>query len=580
MASTGRERARGATGGSRSIPGLSTLRSYQRAWLGRDALAGLVLAAFLVPVGMGYAEASGLPAINGLYATLVPLLAYAIFGPSRILVLGPDSSLAPMIAVTVASLAGADPSKAIALAEVMALMTGGLLVLAGLVRLGYLTDLLSLPIRYGYLNGIALTVIVSQLPKVFGFSTEAEGLLGQMAAFVRGVADGRTVVPALAIGAVSIGIVLAGRRWAPAMPGVLVAVVMGTLAVAVFGLAGEIAVVGPLPGGLPSFELPSVPAGDLLSLAAAALSIALVAFADTSVLSRTYAARLGDDVDPNREMVALGLANVATGLFQGFPISSSASRTPVAESAGARTQLTGVVGAATIGVMLVVVPGLLRNLPQAALGGIVIVAATSLVEVRAVRRLLKIRPAEFWLSIVCFLGVAVLGVITGVFVAIALALVQFVRRAWVPHDALLGRVGGLKGYHDITRHPEGLQIPGLVLYRWDAPLFFANAGRFRERVFRHVRRAHPAAKWVVVAAEPITDVDATAARALSDLLDDLESRHVRLAFAELKGPVWDQLKAYGLADRIGERFRFPTIGTAVKGYVEQTETAWVDPNPD
>ncbi|MGA9160747.1 MAG: SulP family inorganic anion transporter [Actinomycetota bacterium] len=562
------------------MPGLSTLRSYRRVWLGRDALAGLVLAAFLVPVGMGYAEASGLPAINGLYATIVPLLVYALFGPSRIMVLGPDSSLAPMIAVTVVALAGADPSRAIALAEVMALMTGGLLVLAGIVRLGYLTDLLSLPIRYGYLNGIALTVIVSQLPKVFGFSTDADGLLAQAAAFVRGVADGRTVVPALVIGALSIGIVLAGRRWAPAVPAVLVAVVVGTLGVSVFGLVGEVAVVGPLPRGLPSFELPTVPSSDLLSLAAAALSIALVAFADTSVLSRTYAARLGDEVDPNREMIALGLANVATGLFQGFPISSSASRTPVAESAGARTQLTGVVATAAIAAMLVSAPGLLRNLPQAALGGIVIVAATSLVEIRGVRQLLRIRPAEFWLALVCFLGVAVLGVIPGIFLAIALGLGQFVRRAWLPHDALLGRVAGLKGYHDLTRHPEGLQIPGLVLYRWDAPLFFANAGRFRERVFHHVRRADPPAKWIVVAAEPITDVDATAARALSDLLDDLESRRVRLAFAELKGPVWDQLKAYGLADRIGERFRFPTIGTAVRGYVEQTGTAWVDPNPD
>jgi high affinity sulfate transporter 1 len=556
------------------------LRAYRRTWLTHDVIAGLVLAAFLVPVGMGYAEASGLPAITGLYATIVPLLVYAIVGPSRILVLGPDSSLAPIIAVTVVALAGGDPDAAIALAGVTALMTGGLLVLAGLFHLGYLTDLLSLPIRYGYLNGIALTVIVSQLPKVFGFSTDSQGLLDEFADFVRGVADGETVLAALAIGVASIVVVVVGRRWSPRIPWVLVAVVLGTLAVSIFGLQDEVDVVGALPRGLPTFDMPTVPADDLPRLAAAAVSIALVAFADTSVLSRTYAARLGDDVDPNREMIALGAANLATGLFQGFPISSSSSRTPVAESAGAKTQLTGVVGAVAIVLLLVLAPALLRNLPQATLGAIVVVAATSLIEVRAVRRLLRVRPPEFWVSMACFLGVALLGVIPGIFLAIGLGLGQFVHRAWLPYDAVLGRVAGLKGYHDVTRHPEGLQIPGLVLYRWDAPLFFANAARFRERVFRNVRRADPDVRWVVVAGEPITDVDSTAVRALSDLLDDLDTRGVRFAFAELKGPVWDQLKTYGIAERIGERYRFPTLGTAVKAYVEETGTPWVDPNPD
>jgi high affinity sulfate transporter 1 len=580
VTSTSEQRTTGKPGlATRLLPGVATLRSYQRAWLTRDAIAGLVLAAFLVPVGMGYAEASGLPAITGLYATIVPLLVYAIVGPSRILVLGPDSSLAPIIAVTVVSLAAGDPDKAIALAAMTALMTGALLVLAGLFHLGYLTDLLSLPIRYGYLNGIALTVIVSQLPKVFGFSTDAEGLIDEVDAFVRGVVDGKTVLAALVIGVASIVVVLVGKRTAPAVPWVLVAVVVGTLAVSVFGLS-DVDVVGALPRGLPSFDLPSVPHDDLSKLAAAAVSIALVAFADTSVLSRTFAAKLGDDVNPNHEMIALGAANLATGLFQGFPISSSASRTPVAESAGAKTQLTGVVGALVIAAMLLFAPTVLRNLPQATLGGIVIVAATSLIEVRKVRRLLRVRPSEFWVSIACFLGVAVLGVIPGIFLAIGMGVTQFVHRAWRPYDAVLGRVAGLKGYHDVTRHPEGRQIPGLILYRWDAPLFFANAARFQERVLRQVRRGGPDVRWIVVAAEPITDVDATAAAELRELLDDLDERHVRFAFAELKGPVWDQLVAFGLAERIGERYRFPTLGTAVKAYVEETNTPWEDPNPD
>jgi high affinity sulfate transporter 1 len=565
---------------ARWIAAVDVVASYRRSWLPRDLAAGLVLTAFLVPVGMGYAEASGLPAIMGLYATIVPLLAYAVFGPSRILVLGPDSSLAPIIAATIVPLSDGDPDRAIALAGMLALMVGGLLVVAGLARLGYLTDLLSLPIRYGYLNGIALTVVVSQLPKVFGFSTDADGLVPELAAFVEGVLGGRTVEAAVGLGVASIAIVAVGRRIAPAVPWVLVAVVVGIGAVALLDLEGVVEVVGGLAQGLPTFAVPSAELADLGVLGAAAVSIALVAFADTSVLSRTYAARLGEEVDPNREMVALGLSNAAGGLFQGFPISSSASRTPVAESAGARTQLAGVVGALAIAALLVWAPDLLRDLPQATLGAIVIVAATSLVQVRRVRALRRVRPGEFWLSLACFLGVATLGVIGGIFLAIVLALGQFVRRAWVPHDAVLGRVAGLKGYHDLVRHPEGLQIPGLVLYRWDAPLFFANAARFRERVLRQVRRARPAAAWVVVAAEPITDVDATAARALAELLDDLETQEVRFAFAELKGGVWDQLRVYGLAERIGEGYRFPTIGTAVRGYVQETGTPWVDPNPD
>jgi high affinity sulfate transporter 1 len=580
VTSTTDQRTTGKPGlASRLLPGLATLRSYERGWLTRDAIAGLVLAAFLVPVGMGYAEASGLPAITGLYATIIPLLVYAIVGPSRILVLGPDSSLAPIIAVTVVSLAAGDPDTAIALAAMTALMTGALLVLAGILHLGYLTDLLSLPIRYGYLNGIALTVIVSQLPKVFGFSTDAEGLIDEIDAFVRGVADGKTVPAALLIGVASIVVVLAGKRMAPRVPWVLVAVVGGTLAVSILSLS-DVDVVGALPRGLPSFDVPSVPFDELATLAAAAVSIALVAFADTSVLSRTFAAKLGDDVNPNHEMIALGAANLATGLFQGFPISSSASRTPVAESAGAKTQLTGVVGALVIAAMLLFAPTVLRNLPQATLGGIVIVAATSLIEIPKVRRLLRVRPSEFWVSIACFLGVAVLGVIPGIFLAIGIGVAQFVHRAWRPYDAVLGRVEGLKGYHDVTRHPEGLQVPGLILYRWDAPLFFANAARFQERVLRLVRRAGPECRWIVVAAEPMTDVDATAVSELRELLDDLDERGVRFAFAELKGPVWDQLVAYGIAERIGERYRYPTLGTAVKAYVEETGTPWVDPNPD
>ncbi len=344
------------TGPWKWVPGARILRAYRRTWLRYDLVAGLVLFALLVPAGMGYAEAAGLPAINGLYATIVPLVAYAIFGPSRILVLGPDSSLAPLIAATVLPLAADDPSEIVPLAGMLAIMTGALCIAAGLARFGFITELLSKPVRYGYMNGIALTVIVSQLPKLFGFSVDAEGVIPEAVGFVQGVLDGATTAVALAIGIVCLAIILGFRRWAPRWPGVLIAVVWATVAVSALGLADQIPVVGAVPQGLPALSIPLVDVSDIGLLMAGAIGIALVSFADTSVLSRTYASRGGYEVDPNQEMVALGLSNVAGGLFQGFPVSSSSSRTPVAESAGAKTQATGLVGAASIALLLVFAP--------------------------------------------------------------------------------------------------------------------------------------------------------------------------------------------------------------------------------
>jgi len=331
-----------------------------------------------------------------------------------------------------------------------------------------------------------------------------------------------------------------------------------------------------LPEGLPSFVLPRVPSDVLPELITAAFAIALVATADTSVLSQSLASRRKEEVDPDRELVALGVANLATGLFQGFPISSSASRTPVAIAAGARSQLAPLIGAIAVALMLVVAPALLRDLPQAVLGAVVVAAAARLVDVAEIRRLWRMRRTEFALWAAAFLGVAVLGVLPGVFVAIVLSLVDFVRRAWRPHDATLVRVDELKGYHDIDRHPEGRTIPGLLLYRFDAPLFFANASFFRREVRAHVSAAEEPVRWVVVAAEPITDIDTTAADMLGELMDDLDAAGIALAFAEMKGPVKDRLRAYGLYERVGDERFFPTIGTAVDGYVQTSGVGWVD----
>ena len=559
------------------IPGLRMLATYDRAWLPRDVMAGLVLTAVLVPVGMGYAEAAGLPAITGLYATVVPLLVYAVLGPSRILVLGPDSSLAAIIAATILPLAAGDPDRAIALAGGLALISGALGVAFGVLRLGLLTDLLSKPIRIGYLNGIALTVMIGQLPKLFGFSVDGDGLIDEARGFIDGLASGATVPAALGIGVLALGIMVVARLLRQGALGIFAAAVVTTVVTAAAGLAAAgIDVVGPLPQGLPTVAIPAVSVADLLAMLAGGFAIAVVSLADTSVLSRTFALRGGQRVDQDQELVALGAANLGAALTSGFPISASASRTPVAEAAGGRTQLTGVIGALAIVALLLFAPWLTTDLPQPTLAAIVIVACTSLVDLRGTARLWRLRRSEFVLSVTCFAGVAVSGVVTGIFVAVFLALGLFFWRAWRPHWAVLGRVDGLKGYHDVTRYPDALQLDGLLLFRWDAPLFFANAEAFREVLESAIAAAPTPVRWVVIAAEPVTDVDMTAADVLEELLVGLDRTGTGLRFAELKDPVKDHLRRYGLIARIGEDAFYPTVGSAVDAYVTASGIPWVD----
>jgi high affinity sulfate transporter 1 len=531
----------------------------------------------LVPVGIAYAEASGVPGINGLYATIVPLFAYALFGPSRILVLGPDSALAPVILTVVLPLSAGDPKRAIALAGMMAIVSGVVCVTAGLARLGFITELLSKPIRYGYMNGIALTVLLSQVPKLLGFSVTAKGPVRQAWGIVDKVFSGSTNLVALAIGASTLVLILLLKRW-PRVPGILIAVVAATAVVAVFDLANRagVSVLGPLPRGLPSPRLPLVHVDDLVPILMGGVAVALVSFADTSVLSRTYAARMRATVDPNQEMVGLGVANLAAAFFQGFPISSSSSRTPVAEAAGARTQLTGVVGALAIALLLVLAPELLQHLPHTALAAVVIAAAIGLVEVSDLRRICRIQRWEFWLSMACFAGVAVFGAIPGIGFAIVIAVIEFLWDGWRPHSAVLGRVERVKGYHDITRYPEAHLIPGLVLFRWDAPLFFANAELFHKRVVDAVASSPTPVRWLVVAAEPVTSIDVTSADAVCELDDTLQAAGIELCFAEMKDPVKDKLKRFGLFTRFGEKTFFATLGEAVSAYRAAHPVEWVD----
>ena len=562
---------------TRWLPGLVTLRQYEAKWLPNDIVAGLVLTTMLVPVGIAYAVASGLPGIYGLYATIVPLLAYALFGPSRILVLGPDSSLAAVILGVVFPLSGGEPLRAVALASMMAVVSGIACILAGVARLGFITELLSKPIRYGYMNGIALTVLISQLPKLFGFSIEGDGPLRELWAIAEAVLNGKANWIAFAVGAGALAVILLLKNYLR-VPGILIAVVGATAIVGSLNLAtrADVSVLGPLPQGLPAFTIPWINQSDIVPVLIGGLAVALVSFADTSVLSRAYAARTKTNVDPNQEMVGLGAANLAAGFFQGFPISSSSSRTPVAEAAGARTQLTGVVGALSVALLLVAAPNLLKDLPTAALAAVVIASAIGLFEITDLVRIFHIQRWEFWLSIVCFLGVAVFGAIPGIGLAIAIAVMAFLWNGWRPYSAVLGRPNGVEGYHDIARYPDARQIPGLVLFRWDAPLFFANAELFRERVLNAVAKSSTPVRRVVVAAEPVTGIDITAADALAELDEALSSAGIELCFAELKDPVKDKLKRFGLFSMIGEKSFFPTIEAAVRSYVQDHAIDWAD----
>jgi high affinity sulfate transporter 1 len=564
-----------ASGWTRWLPGLQTLRRYELGWLPSDLIAGLVLTTMLVPVGIAYAVASGVPGIYGLYATIVPLLAYALFGPSRILVLGPDSSLAALILAVVLPRSAGDPARAVALAGMMAVVSGLVCILAGALRLGFVTELLSKPIRYGYMNGIALTVLISQLPKLLGISIESDGPLRNLWRITDSVWSGDANWTAFAIGACTLAAIMLLKPF-KRIPGILIAVVGATVAVGMLhlGEAAGVKVLGPLPQGLPSFVVPWIGLDDVGAVVIGGCAVALVSFADTSVLSRAYAAKTRCYVDPNQEMIGLGAANLAAGFFEGFPISSSSSRTPVAEASGARTQLTGVVGAIAVALLLLVAPDLMRNLPTSALAAVVIASAIGLFEFTDLRRILRIQRWEFWLSIVCFVGVAVLGAIPGIGLAIAVAVIEFLWDGWRPHYAVLGRVDGIRGYHDLKRYPHARLVPGLVLFRWDAPLFFANAELFQQCVLAAVAASPTPVRRIIVAAEPVTSVDVTSADALAELEHTLRVSNIELHFAEMKDPVKDKLKRFELFAHFGEDRFHPTIGAAVDAYLEEHTLDW------
>lgn len=576
------------------VPGIGVATAYDRRWVWDDLRAGVVLTAVLIPVGMGYAQASGLPAHTGLYATIVPLLAYALFGPSRILVLGPDSALAPILLAAIVPLAAGDERRAVALAGLLAVMVGALLVVGGVLRLGFVTDLLSVPIRTGYLNALALVVMISQLPALLGVDVAAGVPLSQITGVAAALAGGQATPLAASLGLGSLGVILAfrcvpRRRWPGAkVTGLIVAVAAAVAVTVLWQLQDEVPVVGSMPRGLPAPALGGLTWADVGLLAGPAAAVALIAFADTITISRAMSARRGEAAGGNQEMAGLGIANIAGGLLGGFPVSASGSRTPVAEQAGSKTQMTGVVGALLIVVFMLGAPGATEYLPEAVLAAVVITAALGFLDLGHYVRLWQMDRTDAVLATAAFLGVFFVGVLEGIGLAIGLAFVAFVVRAWRPYRTELGLMRGRRGYHDMRRHPDAERVPGILILRFDAPLFFVNGGLFnqwvREAVQRCVRENLQSGRrplgTLVLASEPITDVDTTAAEELVDLDSWLASRGIILVFAELKGPVKDTLERYGLSGRFTEERFAPTVGAAVDAITGELRRDIEDNTPD
>jgi high affinity sulfate transporter 1 len=547
----------------RWVPAVGMVRHYRRGWIGSDLVAGLVLAAILVPQGMAYAELAGLPAVNGLYATIGCLLGYAVFGPSRILVLGPDASLGPMVFAAIAPLAvTGDPAELVALAGMLALIVGGIEIAMGLGKLGFIADLLSKEIQVGYMIGLGITIVVGQLPKLFGFSTDADTFLGELRAFVNGLDERNRTT--LVVGLASLALMLVLPRLTRRVPAVLVTVILSTLAVRVFDLTSKgVTTVGSLPQGLPRPTFPSVDWNDIGPLLAAAIGITFVSLADTIATSTSFAARRGEEVHPSKEMIGLGAANGVAGFLQGFPVSTSGSRTAVAEQAGAKSQVTGLVGAGVVCVMLLFLPDLLASLPNSALAAIVIAAALSLMDFAAMARFWRIRSSAFALALAATLGVVFFGVLEGILVAVALSILMFFKRGWWPTGEVLGRVASLGSWHRLDVFPDAVQMPGVVVLRWEAPLFFANASAFRQEIRRLVRRMGP--RRVVLQCEAITDIDVTAAEMLKGLDSELAQLGVELVFVRLRTHMRELLTTYGLGDTFGESRFHASIDDACSG---------------
>lgn len=550
----------------RLLPGLTVLVHYRRAWLRGDLLAGVTVAAYLVPQVMAYAGLAGLPPVAGLWAILPPLVLYAVLGSSRQLSVGPESTTALMTATVVGPLAGGDPDRYAVLAAALAVAVGLLCVVAWAARLGFVADLLSRPVLVGYLAGVALIMMVDQLPRLTGVPVSGSEFFPQLVSFARHLPEADAATVAFAVPALVF--LFAVQRFLPVVPGPLLLVVLGSGLVVAFGLESHgIAIIGHVPAGLPALALPAL--GDLPELLLPALGVLLVGYTDCILTARAFAARGGHDLDPNQELLALGASNLGAGFLHGFPVSSSASRTALGDSAGSRTQAYSLVACVTVLAVLLFASPLLGYIPAAVLGAIVVYAAVRLIDLAGFRRLASFRRRELLLALGCLAGVLALGILYGVLVAVGLSVAEMLARVARPHDAIEGIVPGLAGMHDVDDYPQARTLPGLIVYRYDSPLFFANAEDFRRRALAAVDRHPGPVSWFVLNAEANVEVDITALDAVDSLRRELDRRGIVFALARVKQDLLDDLDAYGLTEAVGPERIFPTLPTALAAYRER-----------
>jgi SulP family sulfate permease len=567
------------------VPGLGVLRRYPRRWFRLDAFAGVAVAAYLVPQVMAYAAIVNVPPVVGLWTALAACVVYAVLGGSRVLSVGPESTVALLAGATVAPMANGDPARAAVLSSALCLVVTGWCLLARLFRLGIIADLLSQPLLVGYLAGGAVLMVVGQLGRVTGTEVEGETIVAQLRSFAGVV--GQTHWPTLAVAAGTLALLLVIVLLRPRWPGPLIAVTAATIAAVVLDLPAQgVAETGPVPVGLPAPHLPVVSWSELTSLLIAGLGVAVVAYSDNTLIGRAFratpepGARTSTDVDPQQELVALGGVHLANGLFGGFPVSSSGSRTALAIASGARSQVYSLVAALCIVAVLFFAGPLLEHLPSAALGAVVIYAASKLISISDIKRLARFRTAELVLAIAACLSTVLLGILAGVGIAIAISLLEMLQRLARPHEGVLGRVAGLAGMHDIDDYPDATTLPGLIIYRYDAPLFFVNVGDLRRRAVLAVElenRADPRhpVRWFVLNVEANVEIDITAADGLRALHHDLADRGVRLGLARVKQDLRAPLARAGLVELIGADMLFPTLPVAEEAYL-----SWVENQPE
>jgi high affinity sulfate transporter 1 len=552
------------------VAGLAQLRGYDRSWFRADMLAGITVTAYLVPQCLAYADLAGVPPVTGLWVAVVAMVIYFFLGTSRQLSVGPESATAIMVAAAVAPLAGGDEARWIALSAGLAIMVGVICIGAWAVRLGFVADLLSQPILLGYMAGVAVIMIASQLGTITGIKFSSGEPITRGAELAQRLAEVNWVSAAL--GAAVVVFLLVLRVVKPLAPGTLIVVVITGVLVWVAALEQYgVRVVGPVPSGLPVPSLPGISLEDVSALLGSALAITFVAYSDVALTGRAFAARTGETIDPNREFLAMGVGNVAAGLTGGFALSASGSRTAIIDAMRARSQVTGLVAAIAVVFIVLAVPWLIAYIPRAALGGIVVYAALRLIDVHGIVKLAKFRTSEFALAVIAFGGVIVFDVLAGILVAVGLSVAELFARVARPPAAVLGRVPGLAGLHNVEDYPDAQTIPGLVVFRYDAPLCFANGQDFRSKALAAVDDQDEPVQWFLLNAEAIVELDMTAAEALQQLVNDLHKRRVVFAMARVKQDLRSQLLRGGLMDVIDEEHIYPTLPVAVEGFERWSE---------